>query len=505
MKRALLSVSDKNNLIPFAKSLVELAYELYATGNTYERLFDHDIPVNRVETLTNFPEMMDGRIKTLHPMIHGGILGKRDDIRHVSDAQLHKIEWIDMVVVNLYPFKETMLDPNKTTKEIIEQIDIGGPALIRSAAKNHAFVDVITDPNDYDLIIKTLKLNDTLPLALKESLAAKAFRLTAQYDAYIAKYFTKEPYPEKLTLTFDKKEDLRYGENPHQSAALYEDALSLHPTLLHAPQLHGKALSYNNILDASSAINILKSFEEPTAVVVKHMNPCGVGSGDDINEAYDKAYKADPVSIFGGIVALNREINQTLAKKLHELFLEIIIAPSYEDEALTILKQKKNVRIIRIEMDHQENLYDMHSIDGGLLIQSKDTVLYDKLLVVTNQKPSDDDLKQLIFGFKVCKFVKSNAIVIVKDYMTLGIGAGQMNRIGAAEIALKEAGLKAQDAYLASDAFFPMKDTVELAIKNGIKAIIQPGGSIKDQESIDLCNQHGIIMVMTQMRHFKHT
>lgn len=504
MQHAVISVSDKRNLDAFARKLVSNGFIIHSTGNTYNTLIQVGIQAFPIEDLTHFPEMMEGRVKTLHPLIHGGILGKRDDRTHRREAEAHAIEWIDLVVVNLYPFKDAMLQPDITDEAIIEQIDIGGPALIRSAAKNHRYVGVIVDPDDYAHVIDELEQRETLSAETKRALAAKAFRLTAQYDAYIASYFTQDAFPEKLTLTYDLKDVLRYGENPHQSAALYQTNLSMKEGIPYAKVRHGKKLSYNNIQDANAACRMLRSFKKATAVVVKHMNPSGIASADRIEKAFDKAYQADPISIFGGIVAVNDTIDFELAKKLDRIFLEVIIAPSYTKEAFAVLTQKKNIRLLELDVIKESDTYDLRTIDGGMLMQTRDQSLYETYAVATSAKPNEADMIQLNFGYEVVKHVQSNAIVIVKDEKTIGIGAGQMNRVGAAKLALEQAGTNAKDAYLASDAFFPMKDTVELAQTYGIRAIIQPGGSIKDQESVDACNEHGMIMVMTGQRHFKH-
>ncbi|PKK99573.1 MAG: bifunctional phosphoribosylaminoimidazolecarboxamide formyltransferase/inosine monophosphate cyclohydrolase [Tenericutes bacterium HGW-Tenericutes-2] len=504
MKRALISVTDKSGLIPFVKGLKSKGYEIISTGGTYQMLHNEGISCLKIDEVTNFPEIFEGRVKTLHPMVHGGLLGKRDSELHIKEANEQGIEWIDMVVVNLYPFRETMNKKDTTDSEIIENIDIGGPSMIRSAAKNHLFVSVVTDINDYEMIIDSMDEQGNLSNDLRRELAAKAFRLTAQYDSWIASYLTKEVYPERLTLTYTKKEVLRYGENPHQSAALYETGEKIPYSLTQAIKLHGKELSYNNIQDANASLMILKEFLDPCVVAVKHMNPCGIGCDIDFYKAWKKAYEADPVSIFGGIIAVNQKLTKEIAKELSQLFLEVIIAPDYDMEALSILKEKKNVRILQVAMGARKPQFDIKGVEGGILIQSEDNILYESIECPTVIKPSDEDIKELLFAYRAVKHVKSNAIVITKDQMTIGIGAGQMNRVGAAKIAIEQAGAKTEQAYMASDAFFPMSDTALLAANAKIKAIIQPGGSIKDKESIDMCNQNGIAMVFVKTRHFKH-
>ena len=511
MKRALISVSDKTGIIEFAKELVTLGYEIISTGGTKKSLDEAGIKTMGISDVTKFPEMMDGRVKTLHPNVHGGLLCVRDNPEHMKDLVDNHIELIDMVVVNLYPFKET-LKKGGTHEELIENIDIGGPSMLRSAAKNHKFVTVCVDPADYQRVLDEIKENGDTTLEFRCELAAKVFRTTAAYDALIAQYLTSKlgiEYPEKLTLTYEKVQGLRYGENPHQTAAFYATPMTGY-SLASAKQLHGKELSYNNIQDANGAIEILREFlnsGKSAVVAVKHTNPCGVGIGNTLKEAWDRAYSADPISIFGGIVATNEVIDTDVANELHKLFLEIVIAPGFTDEALEILKAKKNIRLMTLDINQEiKNKKKVIGVNDGVLIQDIDfgEVKAEDLVCVTGTKPTAEDIEELLFGWKVVKNVKSNAIVVSKNNQTLGVGAGQMNRVGAAKIALEQAGEKSKGAYLSSDAFFPMPDTVQLAIEYGIKAIIQPGGSIKDQLSIDECNKHGIAMVFTKMRHFKH-
>ena len=509
MKRVLISVSDKTGLINFAEELLALGYEIISTGGTKKTLDDAKIKTIGISEVTNFPEIMDGRVKTLHPNVHGALLCVRDNKEHLKALEENQIDLIDMVVVNLYPFKETLAKQGVSHEELIENIDIGGPSMLRSAAKNYKFVTVIVDPQDYPKIVTELKTIKDTTIETKEYLAAKVFRHTAAYDALIADYLTKkvgEKFPESITLTYDKIQDLRYGENPHQSAGFYKTSFTGY-SMASAIQLHGKELSFNNIQDGNAALEILKEFDEPTVVAVKHMNPCGVGCGQNILEAWDRAYEADSVSIFGGIIVSNREITKEVAQKIGEIFLEIVIAPSFEQEALDILIQKKNIRIMKLIMDSTTNNHQkVVSVMDGLLVQDIDSLPIDKndWKVVTDKQATEEEIKDLLFTWKVVKHVKSNAIVIGKNGKTIGIGAGQMNRVGAAQIALSQGGDLCKGAVLASDAFFPMADTVELAVQYGIKAIIQPGGSIKDNLSIEECNKHGITMLFTNMRHFKH-
>ena len=510
MKRALVSVSDKSGLVPFVTELANLGFEIISTGGTKTALEDAGLKVIPIDAVTGFPEILEGRVKTLHPMVHGGLLAKRDDEHHIAQVKENKIEYIDLVCVNLYPFAQTLANPHSTHAQKIENIDIGGPSMLRSAAKNFNDVTVVVDTFDYNLIISELKTLGSTTLETRQKLAGKVFNHTAAYDAMIAGYFNEVNVvqtPAKLTKTYELVQELRYGENPHQAAAFYKELGAYDYSVVSSEQLHGKELSYNNIADANAALEIVAEFAIPAAVVVKHMNPCGVGIGADIDEAFQKAYDADPVSIFGGIIALNRTVTTETATKLNEIFLEIVLAPDFEEEALEILQAKKNIRLLKTSMsESRTETQRLLSVKGGLLVQEADSLELrpDDLAVVTEVKPNSEDVEQLLFGMRVVKHVKSNAIALVKDGMTIGIGAGQMNRVGAAKIALEQAGDKAQGAYLASDAFFPMSDTVELAAKYGIKAIIQPGGSIKDENSIKACNTHAIAMVMTGSRHFKH-
>ncbi|MGG2094030.1 bifunctional phosphoribosylaminoimidazolecarboxamide formyltransferase/IMP cyclohydrolase [Bacillus sp. S13(2024)] len=509
-KRALVSVSNKAGVVEFVKGLLEQGIEVISTGGTKKLLEENGLQVIGISEVTGFPEIMDGRVKTLHPNIHGGLLAVRDNETHMSQMNELGIQPIDFVVVNLYPFKETVAKPDVTFIDAIENIDIGGPTMIRSAAKNHEFVSVIVDPTDYDVVLGELKESGEVSKETKRKLAAKVFRHTAAYDALISNYLTEqtgEESPETLTVTFEKKQDLRYGENPHQKATFYKAPFAATSSIAYAEQLHGKELSYNNINDADAAMSIVKEFTEPAVVAVKHMNPCGVGVGADIYEAYTRAYEADPVSIFGGIIAANREIDKATAEKLHEIFLEIIIAPSFSEEALEVLQSKKNLRLLTIDIAKAETASKkLTSVQGGLLVQEEDTLALEDatITIPTKREPTEQEWNDLKLAWKVVKHVKSNAIVLAKDNMTIGVGAGQMNRVGSAKIAITQAGEKSQGSALASDAYFPMPDTVEEAAKAGVTAIIQPGGSIRDEDSIKKADEYGIAMVFTGVRHFKH-
>ncbi|MGI5997114.1 MAG: bifunctional phosphoribosylaminoimidazolecarboxamide formyltransferase/IMP cyclohydrolase [Lutispora sp.] len=512
IKRAIISVSDKTGIVDFAKKLYEKGVEIISTGGTAKALSDAGIKVIPISDVTGFPECLDGRVKTLHPNIFAGLLAMRDRQEHMETLKELNIDTIDMVVVNLYPFKKTIDKDGVLLEEAIENIDIGGPSMLRAAAKNYKDVAVITDPMDYDMVLTEINEYGTVTDKTRFKLAAKVFNHTAHYDALIANYLWNkadmEKYPQLLTLTFEKAQDLRYGENPHQGAAYYKDSLKTVGMLHNAEQLNGKELSYNNINDANAALELLKEFDEPACIAVKHANPCGVGVGADIFEAYMKAYEGDPVSIFGGIVAVNEEVDGRTAEELAKIFLEIIIAPSYSDEALEILKQKKNLRVLKLDSIkyRPEEAYELKRVSGGLLIQDSDYKDFsvDDINYVTEKKPDKEQMKDLLFAWKVVKHVKSNAIVIAKDGKTLGIGPGQTNRIWSAQMSIDRAGEQVNGAVMASDAFFPFADVAEAAANAGISAIIQPGGSIRDNDSIEACNKAGIAMIFTGMRHFKH-
>lgn len=504
-KRALISVSDKTNIVEFAKGLEKYGFEIISTGGTFTYLKNNGVACISIEDVTHFPEILEGRVKTLHPKIHGGLLSKRGNELHNKHVAENNIEYIDLVCVNLYPFEATVKKEGVSEEEIIENIDIGGPSMLRSAAKNFNDVTVVTDIRDYDRILNELE-NGGITLATRRSLAIKVFNTTASYDAAIANYFNKADnlVPEKLTLSYTLEDTLRYGENPHQKAYHYVQDNNESYALQNAVQLHGKEMSYNNIQDASAALDILAEFDEIACVAVKHMNPCGVAIGKDVFEAYSRAYDADPVSIFGGIVAVNGIIDKATAEKMHSIFLEIILAVDYDDEALEILTKKKNLRIYKLGDKNNNHEQQIKSVRGGILVQDFNSELAESYEVVTDKQPTKEQMTDLEFGLKVVKHVKSNAIVVVKNGQTLGIGAGQMNRVGSCKIALEQAGALADGAVLASDAFFPMRDSADLAAEYNIAAIVQPGGSIRDQESIDACNEKGVAMLFSKIRHFKH-
>lgn len=510
MRRALISVYDKTGIVEFAQKLIDMGWEIISTGGTSRKLKESGMDVIDVSDITEFPECFDGRVKTLHPKIHGGLLALRDNPDHVAKMKELDINTIDIVVNNLYPFKETILKDGATHEEIIENIDIGGPSMLRAAAKNYRFVSVIVDPVDYERVITELETDGDVKLDTKEYLATKVFQHTSNYDALISDYFNKKTniqMPDTMTITFEKKQDLRYGENPHQKAAYYTSIQDTQGTLSESIQLHGKELSFNNINDTNGALEALKEYDEPTIVAVKHANPCGIGSGQNIQEAFGKAYECDKVSIFGGIIASNREINKETAEYINNIFIEVVVAPSYTEKSLEILKSKKNIRILQLSniMKNDYEAYDLKRVAGGLLVQeSNNQLLGDELKVVTDREPSEKEMKDLIFAWKAVKNTKSNGIVLAKNEGTVAVGPGQVSRIWALENAINQGAKNVKDSVMASDAFFPFSDSIEAAAKAGVTAVIQPGGSVKDQESIDMANKYGIAMVFTGMRHFKH-
>lgn len=514
IKRALISVSDKTGILEFVQELNKLGVEIISTGGTFKKITEAGLPAIEISEFTGFPEMMDGRVKTLHPLVHGGILGLRDS--HAKVAQEHNIKWLDLVVVNLYPFSETIQKPDVTEAEAIENIDIGGPSMIRSAAKNIGWVGVVVDPADYTPLLEELK-NGGLTHETRKKLSAKAFSHTAQYDAIIANYFNLEKFPEKLSLTYQKfNYDLRYGENPHQEACVYKEPNNHKPNILNAKIIQGKQLSYNNINDADGGLMALREFSEPACVVVKHANPCGVATGEDITEVFKHAYNADALSAFGGIICINRTCTKKIAEEIAKVFAEIIIAPDYEPDALEIFITKKNLRVL--ELGETPSLldkdrvgvrcpkYEYRYIDGGLLVQDQDVkqLEADNFKIVTKISPTEKQITDMKFAWKVLKHVKSNAILLAKNNCTVGIGPGQVSRVEAVDIAIHKAGENIMDCILASDAFFPFRDSIDKIAKTGIKALIQPGGSIKDEEIIKACDEHGISMVFTGIRCFKH-
>ena len=519
IKRALLSVSDKQGILEFAKGLKKHNIEILSTGGTAKMLADNGIAVTEVGDYTGFPEMLDGRVKTLHPKIHGGILGRRDDPSHLQAMNEANIPPIDMVVVNLYPFAATIARPNFTLHDAIENIDIGGPTMVRAAAKNYAHVAVVTDPADYKSLLSEMDMTGGLIGGdTCFSLAQKAFSHTAEYDSTISNYLTsidsrgrREGFPKKLNLNFIQAQELRYGENPHQNAVFYTNAAEREASIATARQLQGKELSYNNIADADAALECIKQFSErPTCVIVKHANPCGVAYGENLLEAYNRAYQTDPESAFGGIIAFNRELDAATAKAIVEKqFVEVIIAPKVSAAAVEATATKKNVRLLECgawPADPAPRL-DFKKVNGGLLVQEADLALYDELKVVTKRAPTDAEMSDLLFAWRIAKFVKSNAIIYAKDKMTIGVGAGQMSRINSARIAgikAEHAGLTVAGSVMASDAFFPFRDGIDQAAAAGIKAVIQPGGSMRDEDVIAAADEHGMAMVFTGMRHFRH-
>jgi phosphoribosylaminoimidazolecarboxamide formyltransferase/IMP cyclohydrolase len=512
VRRALLSVSDKTNLLDFARGLRDLGVQLISTGGTFRALQDAGLPAIEVSTVTEFPEMMSGRVKTLHPKIHGGILGRRD--RDQGIMAKHGIEGIDLVCVNLYPFRETIESPDKTHEDAIENIDIGGPAMVRSAAKNHQFVGIVTSPLQYELVFSELKTGG-LSFETRKQLAKAAFQHTAEYDGAIANYLGRDAdaaqYPEKLFVHFERDSVLRYGENPHQSAAFYRDPGVRGSCVGSSVQLTGKALSFNNIADTDAALECVRQFHKPACVIVKHANPCGVAVECSILNAYEKAFETDPTSAFGGIIAFNRPLDtKTTGRILERQFVELIIAPGIEQGVVELFEKKPSIRLLTVSsLDHIRVQADYRRIQGGLLVQDTDTGLRieSELTCVTEIKPTEGQMEDLLFAWKVAKFVKSNAIIYAKNSQTVGVGAGQMSRVYSAKVAAikaRDANLEVAGSVMASDAFFPFRDGIDAAAKSGIAAVIQPGGSIRDDEVIRAANEHGIAMVFTDMRHFRH-
>jgi len=522
IQRALLSVSDKTGLIDFARALSQQGVELLSTGGTAKAIREAGLPVIEVADYTGFPEMLDGRVKTLHPKVHGGILARRDLPEHIAAMEKHKLPYIDLVCVNLYPFRETVAKPGCTLEDAIENIDIGGPAMVRSSAKNHAFVSIVTDPADYPTVLAEMAANGgAVSDATRFSLAVKAFEHTAAYDGAIANYFgaivengKPEGFPRTFNLQFKKAQTMRYGENPHQDAAFYVAAGENEASIATARQLQGKELSYNNIGDADAALECVKQFDAaPACVIVKHANPCGVAYGKDLLEAYERAYQTDPESAFGGIIAFNGELDGETAHAIVERqFVEVIIAPKVSQEAIAIVAAKKNVRLLECglwpkEPGQRHVRLDFKRVNGGLLVQGADLALYNELKVVSKRTPTEAEMSDLLFAWRVAKFVKSNAIVYASDKMTIGVGAGQMSRVNSARIAAikaEHAKLEVRGSVMASDAFFPFRDGIDSAAKAGIAAVIQPGGSMRDEEVIAAADENGMAMVFTGMRHFRH-
>ena len=515
--KALISVSDKTGVVEFAKGLVALGWEILSTSGTMKLLKESGVPVTSVSDVTGFPEICDGRVKTLHPKIHGALLARRDIPEHMKELKDNDIDTIDLVCVNLYPFRETIAKPDVTMEDAVEHIDIGGPSMLRSAAKNWESVTVVCNPADYETILSEIKADGNTTRETRLKLSAKAYTHTAEYDMAISTYMRAQAgLPEKLFLEYDLKQELRYGENPHQEAKFFASTVKEPFSLATAEQLNGKELSYNNIQDANATLNIAREFDEPFCVGVKHMNPCGSATGKTIAEAWKKAYEADKTSIFGGIVAANREIDLETAQMLKPIFLEIVMAPSFAPDALEVLCTKKNLRVLKVDMSKDNTVRKQYvSMNGGMLVQDRDinTKPVSAEQCVTETKPTAEQLADLEFAWKIVKHVKSNAIVVATNGMTYGVGAGQMNRIGSAEIALKQAqatlkeegkDIMTEGLVLASDGFFPFNDCVALAAEYGIKAIVQPGGSIRDEDSVKLADEKGITMLFTGERHFKH-
>ncbi|HWV63172.1 MAG TPA: bifunctional phosphoribosylaminoimidazolecarboxamide formyltransferase/IMP cyclohydrolase [Oxalicibacterium sp.] len=520
IKQALISVSDKTGVLDFARALSGMGVHILSTGGTAKLLAENGIQVTEVADYTGFPEMLDGRVKTLHPKVHGGILARRDFPEHVAALQQHGIPTIDMVVVNLYPFQQTIAREHCSLEDAIENIDIGGPAMLRSSAKNHKDVTVICDPIDYAQVLAEMKAhNGEVTFETKFALAKKVFAHTAQYDGAITNYFTslgsdkqhatRSSYPATLNLHFDKVQEMRYGENPHQSAAFYRETNPQAGALANYTQLQGKELSYNNIADADAAWECVKTFDEAACVIIKHANPCGVAIGMTPLEAYSKALQTDPTSAFGGIIAFNRELDGNAAEAVAKQFVEVLIAPSFSEQAKKVFSGKQNVRLLEIPLGDAVNRYDLKRVGGGLLVQSPDAknVALAELKVVTKKQPTPQQLQELMFAWRVAKFVKSNAIVFCKDGMTMGVGAGQMSRIDSARIAsikAMNAGLSLVGTAVASDAFFPFRDGLDVVVEAGATSVIHPGGSMRDQEVVDAADEHGIVMVLTGTRHFRH-
>ncbi len=512
MKRALISVFDKSGIVDFATELKKLGWEIISTGGTSKKLKEAGINVTEIEEVTKFPECFDGRVKTIHPKIEGGILAVRNNEQHQKTMQELDVQPIDIVVCNLYPFKETLLKQGVTHDEIIENIDIGGPTMLRAAAKNYQFVTVIVNPADYQQVVTELKSEGTTSFQTRQMLAASVFRHTSHYDTLVSDYFDKKignnsPSNDVITFTFCKKQDLRYGENPHQAAAFYSSVTDTKGSLSMAEKIHGKELSFNNINDTNGALEALKEFEAPTVVGVKHANPCAIASANTIVEAYKKAYEADKISIYGGIVAANREIDSETATEINKIFIEVVIAPSFTKSALEILMSKKNIRVLQLP-DIQFNDYqgfDIKKVLGGILVQQRNTALLTSdYKIVTEKSPTENELADLMFAWKAVKHTKSNGIVVAKNIATIGIGPGQVSRIWALQNAIRQATGNTNGAVLASDAFFPFSDNIEAAAAAGISAIIQPGGSVRDVDSIEAANKYGISMIFTNIRHFKH-
>ena len=505
IKRALISVFDKTNLAMLGKELSSRGIEILSTGGSASFLREKNIPVTDVSEYTNFPEIMDGRVKTINPLIEGGILGLRD--KHETDATENNIKWIDLVICNLYPFSETISKENCDQALALENIDIGGPTMIRSAAKNVGWVTVIVNPSDYEHILENINEENEINFETRSSLSSKAFGHTAQYDTIIHNYLKESTLSNDFTLTYKKHSDMRYGENPHQAASAFQIPGDKSNGILNAKIHQGKKLSYNNIMDADAALSCLKEFRSTACVIVKHANPCGVALGANMLDVYKRAFSADSISAFGGVIAINQPCDDLLAKEISKVFVEIILAPAFTKKSLDILSKKKNLRVLEVgNIEPRDQLLEVRNIVGGLIVQETDTSILskNKLEIVTELEPSEEEINTMLFGWKVLKHIKSNGILIVKENTTVGVGAGQVSRVDSVDIAIKKSGTEIKDSFLCSDAFFPFRDSIDKIAGSGIKAVLQPGGSIRDNEVISACNEYGIAMVFTGQRCFKH-
>ena len=505
IKRALVSVFDKTGLVELGHSLEGLGIEILSTGGSAKTLRDSGVSVTDVSDYTKFPEIMDGRVKTINPLVEGGILGLRD--KHNKDAEDNNIKWIDLVVCNLYPFSETINRDDCDLAMALENVDIGGPTMIRSAAKNVGWVTVVVDPSDYPALAKDLSNDNSIRYETREMFSAKAFGHTAQYDVMIHNYIKGTPLSDEFSLTYEKHSEMRYGENPHQAAAAYKISGDTSNSVLNAKIHQGKKLSYNNIMDADAAFSCLKEFEQTACVIVKHANPCGVSKGENMLEVYKQAFNADSLSAFGGVIAMNKQCDELVAEEISKVFVEIVLAPSFTREALEIFSTKKNLRVLDIgSIKPREKLLEIRNVVGGIIVQETDTSVIQKqdLKTVTTTSPTDSEVETMLFGWKVLKHIKSNGILIVKDNTTVGVGAGQVSRVDSVDIAMKKSGENIQGSILCSDAFFPFRDSIDKISNSGIKAVLQPGGSVRDNEVIEACNEHGIAMVFTGQRCFKH-
>lgn len=505
IKRALISVFDKTNLALLGKELSSRGIEILSTGGSANFLREKKIAVSDVSEYTNFPEIMDGRVKTINPLIEGGILGLRD--KHESDATENNIKWIDLVICNLYPFSETISKIDCDQALALENVDIGGPTMIRSAAKNVGWVTVIIDPSDYERVLENINEENEINFETRSSLSSKAFGHTAQYDTIIHNYLKESTLSNDFTLTYKKHSDMRYGENPHQAASAFQIPGDKSNSILNAKIHQGKKLSYNNIMDADAALSCLKEFKSTACVIVKHANPCGVALGENMLNVYKRAFAADNISAFGGVIAINQPCDDLLAKEISKVFVEIILAPAFTKKSLDILSKKKNLRVLEVgNIEPRDQLLEVRNIVGGLIVQETDTSILSrsKLETVTELEPSKEEINTMLFGWKVLKHIKSNGILIVKNNTTVGVGAGQVSRVDSVDIAIKKSGTEIKDSFLCSDAFFPFRDSIDKIAESGIKAVLQPGGSIRDNEVISACNEHGIAMVFTGQRCFKH-